>query len=277
MSSFNVPTAPIAAPIVLEEADSSSSDEEETYTLAEAIESWYFGKAKSTIRSYRDRANDFIKWLQENYNRPINFRLKKKHLRLYFVHKKRTCSQLRACVVCIKSLCRHLFKKGILKKDITISFKDPKQKPPKNERIMTPAIVKAFFREANKKKDSTTWCVLAVLTYGGLRITALSNLHCNDIKMEEHQANGLITKSYKIKVRLAKGGKSRTIGIKASVGANLYAYAQSLTTVHLFPGRIPGKPLASSSISMRIKRIAKKLGQPAISAHYFRVSNFFFV
>ena len=45
---------------------------------------------------------------------------------------------------------------------------------------MTPAIVKAFFREANKKKDSTTWCILAVLTYGGLRITALSNLHCNE-------------------------------------------------------------------------------------------------
>ena len=270
MSSFNVPTAPIAAPIVVEQVDSSSSDEEETYTLAEAIESWYFGKAKSTIRSYRDRANDFIKWLLDNYNRPINSRLKKKHLRLYFVHKKRTCSQLRACVVCIKSLCRHLFKKGILKKDITISFKDPKQKPPKNERIMTPAIVKAFFREANKKKDSTTWAVLAVLTYGGLRITALSNLHCNDIKMEEHQANSKITKSYKIKVRLAKGGKSRTIAIKASVGANLFAYAQSLTTVHLFPGRIPGKPLASSSISMRIKRIAKKLGKPDISAHYFR-------
>ena len=56
MSSFNVPSAPIAAPIVVEQVGSSSSDEEETYTLAEAIESWYFGKAKSTIRSYRDRA-----------------------------------------------------------------------------------------------------------------------------------------------------------------------------------------------------------------------------
>ena len=142
---------------------------------------------------------------------------------------------------------------------------------------MTPATVKAFFREANKKKDSTTWCLIAILTYGGLRITALSNLHVNDIKMEEHQANGLITKSYKIKIRNAKGGKSRTIGIKASVGANLYAYAQSLTTTHLFPGKVPGKPLASSSISQRIKRIAKKLGKPDISAHYFRVSNFFFI
>ena len=57
---------------------------------------------------------------------------------------------------------------------------------------------------------------------------------------------------------------------KKSHVCDLFAYAQSLTTIHLFPGRIPGKPLASSSISMRIKRIAKKLGKPDISAHYFR-------
>jgi len=139
-----------------------------------------------------------------------------------------------------------------------------------NERTMTPATVKAFFREANKKNDPTTWCILAVLTYGGLRITALSNLHCNDIKVEEHQVKGKIIKTYKIHVRHGKGDKSRFIQIKQEVGQNLYAFAKSKNTVHLFPGKVPGKPLASTSISERIKRIAKKLGQPQISCHFFR-------
>ena len=255
---------------VVEEAESSSDEEDAVYTLQEAVESWYFGKAKSTIRSYKDRANDFFKWYQENYGRPIDKRLKKKHLRLYFVHKKRTCHQLRAQIVCILSLCRHLFKKKILLKDITLNFKTPKQKAPMNERTMTPATVKAFFREANKKNDPTTWCILAILTYGGLRITALSNLHCNDIKVEEHQVKGKIIKTYKIHVRHGKGDKSRFIQIKQEVGQNLYAFAKSKNTVHLFPGKVPGKPLASTSISERIKRIAKKLGQPQISCHFFR-------
>ena len=251
----------------------SSSDDEDNvvYTLKEAMESWYYGKAASTIRSYKDRVRCFIKWLKDNYNRPINARLKVKHLRLYFVFKAKTCNQNRANIVVILSLCRQLFKKGILKKDLSKAFKVPKQKKPVAERVITPATVKAFFKEANVRSDSTTWAILAVLTYGGLRVTACSRLHCTDIKQEQHQIEGKIIKSYKIHVRHGKGDKARFIQIKPSVGENLYAIAQSKSTVHLFPSsKRPGQPLTSSSIALRIKTIAKKLGQPQISCHFFR-------
>ena len=270
-SSEITPPTSIAAQNAGNEVESSSDDEEENYTFEEAYESWFLGKSQSTCTAYRGRVKNFMKWYETQYGRKMDgSRLKKKHIRLFFAHKQRTCNQLRATIVCIKSFLRHLFKKRILGKDLAKSFIDPRQKPPQSERVMTPGTVKLFFKEAQKKKDASTLHMLQVLTYGGVRITALSRLHATDIKEEEHQANGTITKSYKIHIRNGKGGKSRFVPLKASVGADLYAYAQSLDTMYLFPGQKEGKPMNSQSISNRIKRIARKIGQPQISCHFFR-------
>ena len=86
---------------VANDADESSDDEESVYTFDEALESWYFGKRLSTIVAYRNRVNDFILWMKVNYNRSIDHRLKVKHVRLYFVFKRKTVRQMRATVVVI--------------------------------------------------------------------------------------------------------------------------------------------------------------------------------
>ena len=256
-------------------ADSSSSSDEETYTLREALDSFFEKLATTTTIAYKQRINDFIQWYGKEYGRMIDRRLKKKHLKRYFVHKKNTGTrQMRIVVVSIKSMCRHLFKLKMLKKDITIGIPDPRQLPAKNERKMTPDTVKAFFALTNTKKDPSSWCMIALLTYAGLRIKVLSRLKVADIKKDEIQNDGAIVKSYKVHVRDGKGGKDRYCGLKKEVGEKLYAYAQSLNTTYLFPGRKENQPLHSQSISGRIKRMAKheSIGRPEISAHYFRVS-----
>ena len=261
---------------VANDADESSDDEESVYTFEEALESWFFNKRPTTVKSYRARANNFIKWMKDSYNRPIDSRLKVKHVRLFFVHKKKSCRQIRSTVVTIKSLLVHLFKKKIIKKNIALSFESGRQLPPSCERTMSVATVKAFFREAQKMKDGSTLIALQLLAYGGLRRGVLSKLKKTDIKCTTLQQNGQIEKSYKIHVRNGKGsgplGKSRYVPLKASIGEHIYNYAQGLNSIYLFPGKKPGSHLCANSIALRIKKIAKSdaVKQPQISCHFFR-------
>ena len=112
--------------------------------------------------------------------------------------------------------------------------------------------------------------MLQLLVYCGLRRTVLSKLHRQDIIKSELIKNGSIEIKYSVRARNAKGSKTRVISVKDSVGKSLYDYAQSLDTVHLFPGKKPGEPLGSQSCANRIKTIAKKIGKPEISPHWFR-------
>ena len=154
-------------------ADSSSSSDEETYTLREALDLFFEKLATTTVRAYKQRINDFIQWYGVEYGRMIDRKLKRKHLKRYFVHKKNSGTrQMRIVIVVVKSMCRHLFKLKMLKKDIT----DPKQLPAKNERKMSPDTVKAFFSLANTKRNASYWAMIALLTYAGLRIKVLSRL-----------------------------------------------------------------------------------------------------
>ena len=114
-SSEITPPTSIAAQNAGNEVESSSDDEEENYTFEEAYESWFLGKSQSTCTAYRGRVKNFMKWYETQYGRKMDgSRLKKKHIRLFFAHKQRTCNQLRATIVCIKSFLRHLFKKRII-------------------------------------------------------------------------------------------------------------------------------------------------------------------
>lgn len=260
--------------IVANGAESSSSDEDESYSLREALDLFFEKLANSTVIAYKQRINDFIQWYGKEYARAIgDRRMKKKHLVRYFLHKRTTGTrQMRIVIVSIKSMCRFLFKLKLLKKDITIGIPDPRQLPAKNERKMTPDTVKAFFALSNTNKDASSWCMLAILTYAGLRIKVLSRLKCADIKCDEVQKDGAIVKSYGVAVRDGKGGKDRFCPLKTAIGEKLYAYAQSLTTTHLFSGRKDNQPMHSQSLSARIKKMAKHktIGRPEISAHYFR-------
>ena len=258
-------TAPLA-PLV-EHAD-SSDDEDVSYTLEECIESWFFNKQPSTRVAYKERIDQFRAWLRKNYKRDIDHRLKRKHIRLYLNSKSSTCSQLRAIIVVIKSLCRELKKRGVIPVDVSSGFSSGRQKPPKFERNISPDTVRAMFRVAQKKSSKQTMVLLQIAVYAGLRIGALSRLSCSDILKVEHNTGA---NTFQIRVRCAKGNKTRLVSIKSSIGRYIYEYAQSLNTIYLFPSsKKPGKPLGSQALSKRIKRIAKSIGKPQISAHFLR-------
>jgi integrase/recombinase XerD len=267
-TSSSIPPTP---QMVVNERSDSSDDEDVTWNLEETLDDWYFNKMQSTIKFYKIRVADFRRWLKDNYNRDIDRRLKKKHLRLYFTHKAQTVSQMRATIVCIRSLCKQLKKRGITKEDVGEHFENGKQHPPKHSRNMSPENVQAFFAAAQRKRKPETLHILQLLAYAGIRRTALSRIQCTDIIESSHQKSGVTTKSYAVNVKKGKGNKSRTVQLRSDIGKALYAYSRSLGTAYLFPSKKNvGQPLNSHSIADRIKRIAKKIGQPTISMHAFR-------
>jgi site-specific recombinase XerD len=270
-SSTNAPLIAVNAPeMVVNERDSSSEDEETTYSLQEAEEDWFFNKMESTGWAYHQRISDFKKWYKQKTGRTIDARLKKKHLRLYFTHKKRTCSQLRAVIVCIKSYTKHLTKRKILKKDVGKDFESTKQLPAKIERNMSAKDVRSFFKEAQKKNDPECIVILQLLTYAGVRRTALSKIACNDIIRSDIQIGSVLTSKYSVRIRKAKGGKSRLVKLNDRVGRHLYDYARSLGTVYLFPSKVGNGNKHPGTLAQKIKRIAKKVGLPHVSMHHFR-------
>lgn len=270
-SSTNAPLIAVNAPeMVVNERDSSSEDEETTYSLQEAEEDWFFNKMESTRWAYRQRINDFKKWYKQKTGRTIDARLKKKHLRLFFTFKKRSCSQLRAVIVCIKSYTKHLTKRKILKKDVGKDFESTKQLPAKIERNMSANDVRAFFRCAQKKNDPECIVILQLLTYAGVRRTALSRIACNDIIKTDNQKGADITSTYSVRLRKTKGNKSRLVKLNDRVGKSLYDYARSLGTVYLFPSKLGNGHKHAGSLAQKIKRIANNVGRPHVSMHHFR-------
>ena len=156
-----------------------------------------------------------------------------------------------------------------MRRDILINFENVKQKPARHERTMDVSTVKKMFKESLKKSSQISHVILQLLTYCGLRRTVLSKLLRSDIVRTELIKNGSIEFKYSVKARDAKGGKSRTIGVKDSVGKSLWDYAQSCKTEYLFCGKNGGH-LSSGAVANRIKTLAKKIGKPEISCHWFR-------
>ena len=254
-------------------AEDSSDDDEESFTLSEGIADWYFDKSQSTIRSYRHRINDMARWMVENYGRTRGIdTMRKKHVRLYFSHKAKSVSQQRIIIVTVKSLFKHLAKRKVMKVDPAKDFKSPKQLPPKFERNLSASDVRLFFKEASKKNDQRTHVILQILCYGGLRLKVLSQLPCSSIIRTEFLKNKKKDFHYSIAVKKAKGNKSRRVALRKDIGLQVYNFAQkqSKTGLYLFPGKNKNKPMHSQSVSMRVKRIAKKVGLPHVSSHFFR-------
>ena len=221
-----------------EHAD-SSEDEEAVYSLTEAIDDMMFDLAVSTQNNYRQRITEFQRWYRDNYGRELDSKpkLKRKHLRLYFASKQRTCSQMRAVIIVIKSLTRHLKKRGVLQVDVGHGFESGKQLAPKHERNMSSADVNLFFVEAQKKNDPSTFYLVSLLAYCGIRRMALSKIAKSDVIKSDNQKNGIVTSSYAVRVRKAKGSKTRLVSCSEKMGRGLYEWAQSLPTMYLFPSK----------------------------------------
>ena len=260
-------------PPLANDAQESSDDEEEIFSLEEALEDWEFNKSQSTIASYRERIKDMSRWMRENYGaaRDIDT-MRKKHIRLYLNSKAKTVTQLRPIVCAVKSCFKHLYKRRVIRTDPSKEFESGKQNPPKFERNLSASDVRLFFKAASKKNDQRTHAILQILCYAGLRLKVLSRLPCSSILRTEFLKNKKKDFHYSIIVKQAKGNKSRHVALRTDVGAQLYAFAQkqNLASVYLFPGRKDGQPMHSKSIGGRVKRIAKKVGLPHVSSHFFR-------
>ena len=260
---YNVQSAP-------NDVDSSSDEETITYTLQEAIQDWLYPKSQATQFSYTQYVRHFRNWLRENYNRDIDARLKLKHVKMYLVHKGKTTKRMRPVISTLKSLCKHLKSLGFLKRDILLTFDNVKSGTVKHERTMDVSTVKLMFKEALKKSSPISFHILQLLCYCGLRRTVCAKLLRTDIvRTELVDDGGNTVYKYSVKARNAKGGKNRTIGIKTSVGKSLWDFAQTRTTEYLFPGK-KGGHLGSDCINSRIKTLARKIGKPEISCHWFR-------
>jgi site-specific recombinase XerD len=279
--------APMAAKAAQNDAqlqESSSDSDEEVYTVDSAMQDWYFNKSTATVRSYKMVVKRFRKWLRDVHGKKLN-QCKKKHVRAFFVHLKPTNTQVRPTLCVLKSLYKHLLRLGVITKDPCAHFKLSIQLPCRVERNLTSDQVRALFAAAQEKRDKKTFALLQCCVYSGIRIGALSRLRCADIirsVTDMTSSSGSSSSSakkvehYYIHIVAGKCGKSRKVPLKKSIGKSLHAYAaiQAAKGVYLFPGR-NGGPISTGAVAGRIKRLARKIGSPEISAHWL-VSCIFF-
>ena len=163
----------------------SSSDDDETFTLEEAILIWYEKKTRATRFAYNQYVQHFRNWLNAAYGRDICLKLKQNHVKLYLIEKAKTTMQMRPVISVLKSLFKHLKKLGVIKRDILLNFDNCKQKPPRHERKLDVSTVKLMFKESLKQSTPVTHTILQLLVYAGLRRTVLSKLLRTDIVRTE--------------------------------------------------------------------------------------------
>jgi len=267
----NNPSTDIQAPAIVANVAESSSDEDEVYSVDEAIVDWLFDKSQATCRNYRVRLLNFRVFLRTRFKRDLD-KCKKKHIRAYLTEKGKTAA-LRPILCVIKSCFKHLHKRNVIAKDCSIGFKLGRQNPCRTERNLKTADIRKMFALSQKKNSPMSHALLQCLTYSGIRITALSKLRRDSVIKTSIEKDGVPIDKYFLRIDNAKGNKHRKVMLKASIGASLYRYAASLSGEWLFPSNrkgFEGKAMHPQAISQRIKRLAKAINQPMISCHWFR-------
>ena len=246
----------------------SSDDSDEQYDVESGLEDWYYGKSNRTKKWYSQTMKRFRKWLKEKYGRDLD-RCRKKHIKAYIVLLSETNSQVRPILCVLKSCFKHLKRLAVINKDPAALFKLEQQLPCRIDRNLTSDQVRAMFVKTQEKKDKTSFHLLQTLVYSGCRIGACSRLRCADVVKTTTDAGD----HYTIKIIKGKGGKSRNIPIKTSIGQSLHAFAQlqSQKGIWLFPSpQKSNRPLTIAALSARIKTITKSVGLPHVSAHWLR-------
>ena len=241
-----------------------SSDSEEEYDLQSGVEDWYYGKSHATIQSYRVRLSSFRRFLADKHHKDLPS-ARRKHVRAFLAHVGETNSQVRPHLCVLKSLYKILMKLGVVRKDPTLGFKIQPQLPPKVERNLRAADIRRVFSLVRQRRDKSTFAMLQVLVYAGLRVSSLVSLRCADVIESDGDVHF-------IRVRKAKGSKTRWVYLRKDIGAALCTYAaeQSRKSVYMFPGRNPRKPITRFAVHRRLKTLGRRIGCPAVSAHWFR-------
>jgi len=259
------------APAIVANVAESSSDDEETYSVDEAIVDWLFDKSQATCTNYRMRLKNFRVFLRTRFKRDLD-KCKKKHIRAYLTEKGKTAA-LRPILCVIKSCFKHLHKRNVIAKDCSIGFKLGRQNPCRTERNLKTSDIRKMFALSQKKNSPMSHALLQCLTYSGIRITALSKLRRDSVIKTSIDKDGVSIDKYFLRIDNAKGNKHRKVMLKMSIGRSLYRYAASLSGEWLFPSNrkgFEGKAVHPKAISQRIKRLAKAINQPMISCHWFR-------
>jgi integrase/recombinase XerC len=217
------------------------------------------------------RLKNFRVFLRARFNRDLD-KTRKKHIRAYLTEKGKTAA-LRPILCVIKSCFKHLHKRNVIAKDVSIGFKLGRQNPCRTERNLKTSDIRRMFALAQKKNSPVSHAILQCLTYAGIRITALSKLRRDSVIKTSMEKDGVSIDKYFLRIDNAKGNKHRKVMLKTSIGRSLYCYAASLSGEWLFPSNrkgFEGKSMHPQAISQRIKRLAKAIKQPMISCHWFR-------
>lgn len=251
--------------------EESSDSDEGGYTISQALTDWKYNKSPATRKSYSFVIKRLRKFLSEKYDGRDLDKLRKRHIRAFLAVLSATNASIRPALCVIKSVCGHLAKLGVMRKDPSVSFKLPIQAPPRVERNLDSASIRAIFKIASHRRNKSTFHVLQVLTYAGMRLAACSSLKRADIhRVDVPNAGSVKQYTYFLRVRCAKNAKTRKIYLKATIGKSLWDYAQTVNSVWLFPGFKSGHHITPTAIYCRIKTLAKRIGKPEISPHWFR-------
>jgi len=126
--------------------------------------------------------------------------------------------------------------------------------------------LKAFFQALRKTKDAVRKTrddlTFSLIVFYGLRVCELAQLRLADIDQQRRQ----------LRVAAAKGGLTRTEDIPADIWRKLEAWLRKREKGdHLFPGRLPGRPMSTDRLKALFKEVARRAGLPKdFSVHSLR-------
>ena len=166
-------------------------------------------------------------------------------------------SQGRA-LAAVKSLLSYGHRIGYLPFNVGAVVRLPPQKDTLAERIMPAAAVRQAIESEENPRNKL---LLRVLYATGCRVSEATGLRWRDVKARG-DGGGQVT-------LYGKGGKTRAARLPARLWSDLSAWrGDSEADAPVFAGR--GGALTSSAVWRIVKNAGQRIGEPALSPHWFR-------
>lgn len=226
------------------------------------------GKSDNTIKTYMQRVEKFIEWLNERYGeddptRVTTLDIKKYQEHLTNVKSPATVSQY---MFAVRKYCEFLNSKGYIDTNISKEVKVKRTRKATAPKTLDKNEFNAFRREIHLTNNPLYIAMIELLMASGMRVSELVSLTLDDIKLSERKGT--------VNIRDGKGNVARTIPLnndarKALLDYIYYRNEKEIESNQLFVGQRGS--MTEDGVRKLINRYAKKAGiDKKVTPHMFR-------
>ncbi|MED1443040.1 tyrosine-type recombinase/integrase [Aeribacillus composti] len=234
--------------------------------MLEEFEKYIEGKSDNTIRTYLQRVEKFLNWLNERYGETDPAAITTLDVKKYQEHltKEKSPATVSQYMFAIRKYCEFLNEKGYLQKDVSKEVKVKKHRKTTAPKVLDRNEFNRFRREVEKGNNPLHIAIIETLIATGMRVNELTSLTLDDIQLSERKGT--------VKIRDGKGNVSRTIPLNNDARKALLNYLvqrKETENNQLFVGQRGS--MTDDGIRKLINRYANKAGiSKKVTPHMFR-------